>query len=221
MNCRETRDRIDAYLDGTLEPRERAALEAHLEECERCRAETAGLRALLADAAGLPPSLEPGRDLWPEIRDEIRRRRPGVAAARPGTRGRWTRRALLAAAAVALVVLSSTITLLLRERGGGPPPPVSTAPDAAIRADLLDWETQVAEAARELGLVLARDRNALAPETVAILEENLRIIDDAIRESRAALAADPANAALGQMLWATYRKKLDLLQQAARWSAES
>lgn len=220
MTCREADTRIDAFLDGTLEPEERDALETHLRECDRCRRESAGLRALLDDAAILPRSREPGRDLWPEIRAEIRRRR-AVALEPRRTHGPWVRRALLAAAAVALIVLSSTITWLLREPAEGPAPHLGPAPNAAFPADVRAWETQVVEATRELASALERNRESLAPETVTLLEENLRIIDDAIRESRAALAEDPGNAALGQMLWATYKQKLDLLQQAARWSAES
>jgi anti-sigma factor RsiW len=43
-------DEITSYLSETLEPRERAAFEAHLEECEECRQELAAQKALFARA---------------------------------------------------------------------------------------------------------------------------------------------------------------------------
>jgi hypothetical protein len=67
--------------------------------------------------------------------------------------------------------------------------------------------------------MLAGNRTQLAPETVRILEENLRIIDTAIQEARAALARDPQSAALGEMWRSAYQRKLELLEQAARSTA--
>jgi hypothetical protein len=48
-----------------------------------------------------------------------------------------------------------------------------------------------------------------------VVEENLRVIDDAIDEARAALARDPANGFLYRHLDRTMTKKLDLLRRAA------
>lgn len=221
MNCREARSRIDEDLDGELAPSERAELEAHLRACARCRREAEGLRALLAEAAALPARVPPERDLWPEIRAEIRRRK--VVRLEPRAARAWPRRAALVAAAVALVAISSTLTMILRQPRDdlSPTAGVPAPPDAAVLAGVDAWEVEVVRATRELTDALASGGEGLSPATIAILERNLRIIDDAIRESRAALERDPGNAALGQMLWATYKKKLDLLQQAARWSVES
>jgi hypothetical protein len=58
-------------------------------------------------------------------------------------------------------------------------------------------------------------RGQLNPKTVAIIEKNLRVIDGAIAESKAALAKDPANAFLAQQLDATLSTKLDLLRTVA------
>ena len=48
-----------------------------------------------------------------------------------------------------------------------------------------------------------------------VLERNLRVINDAIRESHEALALDPANGLLNSHLASTRRRKLDLLRRAA------
>jgi hypothetical protein len=48
------------------------------------------------------------------------------------------------------------------------------------------------------------------------VEHNLRIIDEAIRETQAALAEDPRNERVAQLLWASWEKKIDLLKRAAQ-----
>jgi ABC-type sugar transport system ATPase subunit len=54
---------------------------------------------------------------------------------------------------------------------------------------------------------------SLAPETVAQLKSSLRTIDEAILEARNALARDPANKTLVEMLSGNYRQKVDLLRR--------
>lgn len=59
-------DRLSEYLDGDMDPRDEALVEAHLVDCATCRATLAELRAVLARATALPPA-EPKSDLWPGI----------------------------------------------------------------------------------------------------------------------------------------------------------
>jgi hypothetical protein len=66
-----------------------------------------------------------------------------------------------------------------------------------------------------LRTVFARNRSQLDPRTVAIIEANLKVIDDAIAQSKAALAKDPASRFLNNQLNSALGKKLDLLQTAA------
>jgi hypothetical protein len=56
---------------------------------------------------------------------------------------------------------------------------------------------------------------------MATIERNLRIIDIALEETRQALAKDPGNPALGQMVVAAWRQKVDLLRRATTLGAES
>jgi hypothetical protein len=58
-------------------------------------------------------------------------------------------------------------------------------------------------------------RGQLNPATVAIIEQNLSVIDEAIRQSRAALAADPNSRLLNDQLDRTLAKKTILLRAAA------
>lgn len=211
MNHDEVKTRLHDYLDGELSSEERALLESHLATCIECRRELESSRQLLREAAELPQVIEPGRDLWPEI--AARLTRPGL-----GDRTLRSLRIPLAAAAVLLVAITWGITAILLDRSSDLDT-VEVSPSGD--ADWLVVESPLVRAVEELTLTFAENRERLAPETVARIETNLRVIDAAIGETRAALFADPADANLRQMLWNAYRAKLDLLQGVSRWLASS
>lgn len=63
---------------------------------------------------------------------------------------------------------------------------------------------------------IVRERRAeLDPATLAVLEKNIAVIDQAIAQSRAALAHDPRSRFLDEQLHDALDKKLDLLRTAA------
>jgi hypothetical protein len=69
--------------------------------------------------------------------------------------------------------------------------------------------------------MLERRRDQLDTATVAVLERNFAIIDQAIAESRAALARDPGSAFLNDQLRTVLEQKLELLRTAATLPARS
>src|SRR5256885_5478755 len=69
--------------------------------------------------------------------------------------------------------------------------------------------------------MLDQQEASLAPETVAQLKSSLRTIDEAILEARNALARDPANKTLIEMLSGTYRQKVDLLRRSTEMTRGS
>lgn len=71
-------ERLSEYVDGDLNDRDRAALEAHLPGCATCRETVEELRELVSQARTLEPS-EPVIDLWPQIAARIE------AGARPAS----------------------------------------------------------------------------------------------------------------------------------------
>jgi anti-sigma factor RsiW len=111
--------------------------------------------------------------------------------ARRPVRRRWP----VAAAAAAAVVASGATFLAMR----GTTPPEAAAQSEAERA------------VEELRAALAARR--LDPRTAAAVEQNLQIIDGAIRDIRTALRSAPANGELQRMLADAYRAKVRLLQQ--------
>lgn len=225
MNCTDYQSTLHDWFDGELAAQEEAALEAHLTGCAECREEAESLRALLADAAALPREIAPPRDLWPEIAARIEAARVievDFGAARRVRGSLWRGRALLAAAAVVLVVASSAVTASFLRRGGGAGevaqveqapiralPPAGTAL-AAFEPAEADYERTIAD----LHAAVEAGEGVLAPETIATLVANLRIIDRAIAESRRALEADPNNRDLVLMLSGVYSQKVELLQTA-------
>lgn len=71
------------------------------------------------------------------------------------------------------------------------------------------------QAIADLEAVLREGRTVLDTGTVRIIEENLRVIDEAIAEARAAIEADPSNVNLGVRVQTHMQRKLVLLRQAA------
>ena len=202
-----TDDQLHAFADGTLGTASRPAVLTHLDSCSTCASLVDRLQGVLAAADAAPRSIEPPRDLWPEIRARIR---GDGHSARDRGRG-WRYYGLLAAAAVMLVAVSSLVTreVVLK---------AASAPSASGPADPFTGFTSVADydrLDRELAALLDSHRRSLRPETIATVERNLAIIDQAIAEIRAALVEDPANRALHDLLRSSYGQKVALLRQVS------
>jgi len=213
--------RLSDYADESLAPPERARVQEHLAQCTTCTERLAGLRRLLGAASALPADVTPPTEQWQEIRARITRPAAERSISR---RPRWLTAPawLLAAAAVLLVVLSSAVTTVIVRRSLDPierattPPSVVLLPPAAR-----DVEAHYVHTASELAEALAGQRGKLDSATVAKVEASLRVIDQAIDEARRALAGDPANLTLLDILSANYERKLELLRRATELPAST
>lgn len=197
------------------------------------------LRALLST---LPKALPPERDLTQQIAArtwDSRDRLPGAviidAEATKRRRLRspwWSGQGLkLAAAAVALIVVTSAVTtVLVRDQAGNGDDATTTVAGAAIDASPaaleatfvrdMEVENQYSSAIADMVAALEANHDQLPPETVQLIEENLRIIDEAIQHSLAALESTPQSVPLQQAVMTSYERKLDFLRQAAAITAE-
>jgi hypothetical protein len=220
MTCAEVDDRLDDYLDGTLDEAAFQELELHLHGCDACRERERGLRSLRAQAAALPRELAPARDLWPGIEKRLGGRNVLSFSGARGVRRAWLAGAL--AAAAALVVASG-----LALRGGGVPlPRGSTEPGgvpsrvglSAEPAHVLEAEREYAKAASVLLSALDARRERFSPETLAAVERDLRVIDQALADIRVALEKDPGSGALNHLLASTHQRKVKVLQQVVKLS---
>jgi len=176
----------------------------------------------------LPREIEPGRDLWSGIAARIDER-ADPAPVRESLRSAW---GWQAAAAVALVAASSllTATLLDRDRPAGqavvtaaPSNPVATSQDAVGMpaafgpAGTLDPEYLAAR--KQLTQMLEQRITTLPPSARAKLEFNLGEMRRAADEINAALAAQPGDPLLEELLLKTYQDELAVLSNVSQLTA--
>src|SRR5689334_7705687 len=117
MTHEQVQELLGAYAVDAVEPDEVADVEAHLEECSRCRAELAELRevgAFLAHSGGDAPA-----GLWDRIASSLDDNPPPlrleVQRERRRTRARWVRPVAAVAAAVLIVILGVAVVSLRRD----------------------------------------------------------------------------------------------------------
>ena len=230
----EWTDKLSDYLDDELEAAERAAVDAHLRECADCSAVLNDLQRVVARAqAAATAARPPQTDLWAGVAGRIDRirqpRRVSLTVAQ------------LAAAAVLVAACrrawrgsfapsiagrpEACATRVRRQLLIAPPPRAQTAPsgssaDLQVRPDGVSVigvslaDDQYDAAVADLEQALKQGRGKLDKATIAVVEQNLQTIDQAIAQAREALASDPANSYLSGHLVETRRRKLDLLRRA-------
>ncbi|HVF39433.1 MAG TPA: hypothetical protein VM939_05985 [Gemmatimonadaceae bacterium] len=201
------------------------------------------LRDLLARAAQLPKNIDPPAHAWAQIRSAIdgdmaARAPAGVVRfwQRPAFLAAAALLLVAVSSGVTAVALrgtsdsSAVATNATAETQTANGVPSSTdrpgvTPSGSVEAvsrqtaapatlaEFTVVEKDYIVTANRLSQLLAQHEAQLAPATVETLKESLRIIDEAILEARRALAADPANSALVEMLSGSHEKKLDLLRR--------
>ena len=217
MNCTHLETVIDDYADDLLAAETRDEVERHLADCPTCRRSAEEMQRLRQATLALSRGIAPERDLLPGIRDRIGR------AARPTRGSHWVR---WAAVAASLIVLTGAVWVGLRSPDTEPATAEVSAGAGRIllAADINLAEFEAAEMQYEeaavhlLGIVEARG-DELSPETRAVIEENLQIIDEAIDEVREALNAEPGDSRNGHILNTLYRQKVEFLWRVSRLSS--
>jgi hypothetical protein len=224
--------------DGLLDAREADLVRAHAAECAHCAGFLARVERLRERAAALPREVEPPAPMWDAVRTKLAPRggRPVRTLTFEATRSRraWRRPALLAAAAVGLMALSSAGTALVMrramQRATPSDPAVAVAPRPAVAtpsralpipASLHSVDAGHQAAVAELERALAERQNQLAPETVAAIERSLGVVDAALAEARTALARDPGNTDLADLVAVAYEQKIGVLRRATELTVRS
>jgi anti-sigma factor RsiW len=215
---------LDDYVTGELADDARAPVAEHVAACEICADEVRSLQRVLSRAADLPKSIDPPPEAWDNIKAAILKDEASLEPAR-GQLSLIRRHPLLVALAASIVVaiLSSVGTasyLNSRASRAGNIAATSAGTSASFAAFTIE-ENNYLRTVETLQEVLDRQESVLAPETVAQLKASLRTIDEAILEARNALARDPANKVLIDMLSANYRQKVDLLRRTTEMTRGS
>lgn len=183
--------------------------------------ETINEDALDRALAALPQEMAPARDLWPGIEAQIA----------PAQESPWKNYAMAASVCLALIVGS----LLWFGPGG-------TAVDPGADIQVVRTDPVIAEPPAELPAVLSRPRMqfvsypgdeylatrdvqmaelnkrvaALEPEQKIIVEAGLATIQRALEDIDGALADDPDNALLKELMLSTYQRELETIMTMNR-----
>jgi anti-sigma factor RsiW len=237
-------ERLSEFHDGELTPAERAQCEMHLAECSDCRQVLGELQMVVsaarADTDRDPANdLWPGimARIGPAGIDnaDAREARPYISQHAPEAptwgrpSGRPTRKQFtfslpqLALAASLLIAVSAGVSYVALGRGTPRPAPAEN-PIQAMAEPMMAPSSEVVpanfadeqfdRAVADLERILVEQRDELDPRTIVVIERNLTVIDEAIRQARAALDADPANTFLNSHLADARRRKLELLRRA-------
>lgn len=217
MNCTRLEELIDDFVDGQLPEDERRDVERHLAGCPKCRRAVEQLRAIVEKAAALPREIAPPRDLMPGIRRVVE------GAGEQRASATWMKWAGVAASVIILIT-AGIIGINIRDADpdgsqlASPPGAVLPAGHTAA-TEFQAAEQEYLQAAALLAAALEKQRGSLSPETAAAVDENLKIINEAIENVRQALDADPGNPRNGQVMTALYQQKIEILRRVSRLSS--
>ncbi len=171
---------------------------------------------LMRMARGLATDIQPQRDLWPGIESAIADTDRG-ADARPAVR--WPRLMAQAAAVLLLVGGSSAITWLTMQDAAAPVEQVAETRDLAFQPVSGSFGSEYSlgpdftDARNNLVAKLDEELERLPADTRAEVEKNIATIRAAIAEINIALAKEPENVLLQQLLLRTYNEELSVMRK--------
>jgi hypothetical protein len=169
---------------------------------------------LMSAAAEIATEVKPGRDLWPGIQQAISK---PVRPAHTVWNSVWAQ----AAAVLLLVGGSSGVTYLAVTENNNMTTPVAGGPTLVFESASGSFGSQYnlgpayLDAQRDLAGRLDDELNELTPEVREAVVTNIKAIRTAIADINAALAEDPDNVLLQELLLSTYREELTLMKQVS------
>ena len=216
MTHAEVRASLDEFVDRVLPPDQTRQIEEHLACCSKCRASFARLTQILNEAVALRTrEVSPARDLWPAIRDRLE------GATAPG-RPRWLdsmraafRPRRLAWLVPVLAAVALVYIVIGRDSGQYRQLEPVNVPGLAT------LEVETARTRQDVEAALRLSEGTLPPDATSQLKQNLLLLDQAIRDARAAVDANPGQPGLQRSLLTAYQKQLDLLRWATRLMQQS
>ncbi len=213
MPCAEFHPLLSELVDGALAGEPRAETDAHLLECADCRQLLADLRRVREAGRAFPRVTAPV-SAWPRLRDAVAR--DGAAPGRP--RRGWTISAgwpawgALAAAAAIVVAVGTAIFFAVRPAPPAPTQAASPAAPPSAEAEIEAAQLHYARAIQALQQAANEGRAALDPQTMAVLDKNNSVLDQAIQDSQAVVRAHPTSEFAQSSLLDALQRKVNLLR---------
>ncbi len=218
MSCTLRREEnLNDLLDGVLDTAGREETRAHLAACPSCRTTHEELERLALRAGGLPHTMAPPSDLWPDLRRRIEAEKRFAPRPMP----RWGL-AMAAGLLMAGVIIGAMMSRGLPVGGSLPAAPsgftsaagtVAAAYDplATLRAAEVDFQN----ATQTLLAAMEANRANLPPGVAGTVDANLELIRATIGQVWVALEADPGNMANAYRLVGLYRTQIRMLERTS------
>ncbi len=172
-------------------------------------------REAMNRARGIATEVQPARDLWPGIAAAIDvSERPVAQAER-----RWPRMFAQAAAVLLLVGASSTLTWITMNNTDVTVPPVASSGELTFEPVSGSFGSRYSlgpdfqDARDSLVVKLDQQLERLPTATREEVERNINVIRAAIAEINKALAQEPDNVLLQELLLSTYSEELAIMQK--------
>ncbi|MCX6539061.1 MAG: zf-HC2 domain-containing protein [Acidobacteria bacterium] len=222
LTCERMAPLVDDFVDDRLDPAAREQLDSHLAGCESCRRMADDLREIRRGTRALPTHA-PRPEVWARIAGQLAAQTP----ARSRTFWTGARVAMAMAAVMVLSVVTSVVVLRGPRPETQPTTPAQTAPAQTAAAAVhpsapatvkdVDEHLRIADANYQQAItglekIVTSEQAALDPAVAATLQKNMGIIDQAIRESRAAIKSQPTSQLAQTSLFDALRQKVALLE---------
>jgi hypothetical protein len=196
-------EKLSAFADGDLRPREAARVSAHVAGCAACRRALDELEQLQSVLGALPAPEAP--DSWAELA----RRLPEPRRARV-----WWPRWLLAPSLAAVGALAVWL------HHARTPAISDDALIAQAETEFHNAEAQYLHALEKLRSVGQRTRNGWSEPRRREYDAALAALEDATEKCRTVARERPADPEVEEVLFAAYRKQIDFLQEQMWRSGE-
>lgn len=225
MTCDPFSEALSELVDGTLPADRRVEVQAHLDDCPPCRQMVADLRRLREAVQQLERRTPPDR-VWARIATSLRAEGRSAAAVEPGEHrdesrvtglaGAMSRWGWLAAAATVIAAVGLTVWMARAPEA----PPARAEADASAVAPTVETVESELEAAEAhylnaiagLEQITEAEGDVLDPDVAESLQQTMALLDNAIAESRNALAEEPSSEPARASLFEALRRKVALLQ---------
>ena len=211
MRCTKAQRLISDHTDKLLNGRQTQALEQHLKECPACT-QLLNEMQMIAGEAKKMESVLPSENLWARIESQIPKN-GRKSRSWPSGIGRFFRFSLYSRelafsgsgflGGLVLMTLFYYGTPFIRNDG--------SIPGQVASNQFKEVDRQYQLAIEALNQAISEQNVELSPDLAAVFEENLEIIDDAIRSSRIAMNEYSEDQEANEYLLICYRKKLELL----------
>lgn len=221
MRCSQAQKLVNDHIDLRLNRDQIESLERHLEACGSCRELLEDMKSMVNEAKRLE-SVSPSADLWPLIKEGVTGKSGSVAFR--STRKikfpdlfRFQKPFAFAVSAVLMVIILTALfyhdlPLLQNMRIFDEKP---DRQEIAI-THLREAERHYKMAIAELNASIAEEWRNMDPELASVFKKNTEIIDNSILACRNAINRYPENLDAKLYLLASYRKKIELLNEIKR-----